>query len=213
MEYPNLPPIVWKTPIFVVGLTGALGSGKSTVTALFKELDVWVASADILAREILYSEQIRPNLLELFGQEILDTDGVVSRHNLAHLVFTQPDELKKLNALIHPKVQKQFQKIRSSLKAGEIFIYDVPLLFEAKLQDQFDLTITVSAADTIRLERVKKRNNWSEQQFWDRDRSQLSLTEKEKMADLVIRNEGDAQALKAVIQNIYNHICKGHQQA
>ena len=206
MESPEIPAFTQRGPGLIIGLTGAIGSGKSEVGRLFARQGARLVNADEVAREVLYSSGLRPRLLESFGQDILDEAGELSRENIARIVFSNPAKLEQLNKLIHPGVREHFNKTLKELKAGEIFIYDVPLLFESGLADDFDLIIVVSAPLEIRQERVFERNGWTKEEFLKREASQIPLSEKEKQADLIIRNSSSRADLQAIIQKLYKDI-------
>ena len=198
----SIPEIRWARSYFVIGITGGLGSGKSMVSRLFESLGHFRMDADIVARDVLFSDELREPLLDNFGEGILDEGGAISRENIASLVFQNPEKLEILNGLIHPAVRRRFDETVSRLQPGEILIYDVPLLFEAGLEDNFDLTITVSASREIRMERVAIRNQWPKEEFLRREASQMPLEEKEKRADLVIMNQDSEENLREKVVNI-----------
>ena len=200
------PVINWRHDYFILGITGGLGSGKSAVSRLFEELGHRRMDADIVAREVLYDPETRSPLQEALGVDILTEEGEISREKIAAAVFGKPDKLERLNALIHPGVRRRFEEARSRLKPGELLVYDVPLLFEAGLEDTFDFIITVSASLEIRVERVAKRNDWSREEFLKREGSQMPLQEKEKRSDLVIKNEGSQKDLQTRVTEINDMI-------
>lgn len=206
MEYPELPVIRWARGIFVIGLTGAIGSGKSAACDLFRREKIAVLSADLVAREVLHSDEMRPRLLDEFGSGILDEHGEISREKIADIVFQNDDLRKRLNQLIHPEVQRRFLEFRDSLNPGDIMVYDVPLLFETGLDDRFDLTIVISASYDIRKGRAMARDGWSENHFASREASQMPLEEKKRRADLVIRNEGSLDFLADAIHKLVLYI-------
>lgn len=196
----------------MIGLTGAIGSGKSAATAAFAKAGARTADADQLARSALHSAELRPALLQRFGPAILDLSGEIDRQKLAALVFEDAEKLEALNAIVHPAVAAAFAGLRASLKAGEILVYDVPLLFEKARAAEFDLTITISAPTALRFERANKRNGWSRAEFDRREAAQMSLAEKEQRADLVLENAGDIAALEAAAARILAAIAKARQE-
>lgn len=200
------PQIVWKRPGFAIGLTGAVGSGKSTAGRVFEECGARLLNADLEARDVLHSAELRGPLVEAFGESILGETGDVVREKLADLVFENPESKQRLEDMIHPAVRRRYREARDALGPGEILVYDVPLLFEAGLEADFDLVITVSAPEEQRLERVKARSNWDENEWRRREAAQLPLSEKEKRADLIIRNDHSPAALKATVRDLYKTI-------
>ncbi len=201
----------WTKDYYLIGLTGAMGSGKSEAAQLFQEAGAMVVKADELAHEVLQSPVLRPALLRLLGDDIL-AEGRISRPAVAAKVFGNSEKLEKLNGLIHPEVRRRFTEIQSGLSDGQILVYEVPLLFEAGLADQFDLTVTVSAPEDVRYARVKARNNWSREEFLARDRAQLPLTEKEKLADLVIENTGSKEDLEAAVVDLLEKVRRARKR-
>lgn len=209
MEFRELQ---WNGPNFVIGLTGGIGSGKSVVGEMFQDLGARLLNADLVAREVLFSAELRPKLTSEFGEEILGSDGEISREALARIVFTDEAKRLRLNDLIHPGVRGRFHETIQSLTPGQIMVYDVPLLFEAGLEKDFDLVLVVSASRDVRLARVKERNGWSEEEFNGRDGAQIPLTEKEKRADLVINNSAGLDALRNTVGDIYAHVLKARNE-
>ena len=202
MEYPELPIFEWKGPVYAIGLTGAIGSGKSTAGRAFAAAGVVLADADRLAHEALADDSVKAALREAFGDGIFDEAGAVHRPALGAAVFGAPEKLSKLNAIVHPEVRRRYEAVVAELEAGSIFVYDVPLLFEGRLESDFDLTVVISVSEEERYRRVEARNGWSREEFRRRDSSQLALSEKEKRADLVIKNEAGPEALHAAVSAV-----------
>jgi len=208
MEYPELPEITWREPIFVLGLTGAIGSGKSSASRYFAAAGARLLEADALAHEALNAPELRESLLLILGPEVLDEAGAFSRPKIARIVFEDERKLKQLNRLIHPWVQTAFEEYKARLEPGEVLVYDVPLLFEAADPERFDMTLVVSAAEELRFQRVRKRSGWDKEEWRAREAFQIPLSEKEKMADLVLRNESSPEDLRKAVENIYGMILK-----
>ncbi len=197
--YPRLPPVKWKSDRFTIGLTGAIGSGKSTARAIFSELGAGCLDADEVAKGVLHSEQMKRPLVESFGNSILTPRGEIWREKLAAIIFRDPEARTRLNQLIHPLVRSHFQKWVKNAQRGAILVYDIPLLFETGAEDEFDLTIALRVSRHLRFNRVNLRNGWSEKDFMEREASQLPPEEKEERARLVIPNEGSRDQLKNAI--------------
>lgn len=192
--------------VFTVGLTGSIGAGKSTVGHLLSEAGFKVVDADLLARTVLYLPETKEKLLAALGPEILDGEGEIDRTRIAGIVFQQPEKRSVLNSLIHPGVRKEFKKIRDSLPAGSVLVYDVPLLFETGLEKDFDLTIVVNAPQDQRMERTRIRNGWDQDEFLRRNGSQMKPEEKEKRADVVLINDSGEEELKEKVEKLVGHI-------
>ncbi len=202
--YPELPPISWSQPFFVLGLTGSPGSGKSTTAACFAQCGAQVFDADKVAKQVLHSSEMEQKLIDAFGPEIYDVDqAMICRQKLASIVFAAKDKRELLNNLIHPQVQRQLEKVCTILRAGDILVYDVPLLFEGRRNINMDLTVTVDAPEKLRYQRVHQRNGWSWQEFRKREASQFSAQKKQELADLVIVNKEGLQELQETVYCIY----------
>lgn len=204
--YPNLPPIRWSAPFFVIGLTGAIAAGKSRAAAFFQEAGAKLVDADRSARKIVERGPVQTRLSQLFGKKITLEDGSISRKALAKIVFSDPEKQALLNGVVHPLVQIEFQKTCRALKSGEILIYDAPLLFETKSKVQTDLSIVVDAPQQSRYERALRRNAWSKEEFLLREQSQFSTEKKRQLADLVLVNRGGLKELQEAVQRIYKTI-------
>lgn len=200
----------WQNPYFSIGLTGSIGSGKSTAAGIFRSFGCIVSDADMVAREVLESEEIRPELIKLFGEDVIDSDtNLPDRQKIAAVVFQNPGHLKKLNGLIHPRVAGRREESLRNLKPGDVFVYDVPLLFEGGLDGEFDLTILIFAADSVRFERARQRSGMTKEEFQNRNNSQMPQQEKRKRADITIENNTSLDELKEKIQNIYDRVMSG----
>lgn len=183
-----------------VGLTGGLGTGKSTVSQMLIQRGIPVIDADRIAREV--TEPNGPAFLKIvqdFGKGILSSDGSIDRVLLAKQVFGNPEKLLRLEKIIHPLVQEEVARQRQWLKdQGHTWaVYDVPLLFEKNLKSQFDFVVVVSVTDVkIQIQRLKARNGWNDEEIQKRIGSQKSLSEKEAGADYVIHNDADLSSLE-----------------
>jgi dephospho-CoA kinase len=211
MEYPELPVINWTGKIFVIGLTGGIGSGKSSAADFFRKEGIAVLDADHVAKTVLHSDRMRPKLIEALGPDILDEQGLISREKIAGVVFHNDDLRKRLNGLIHPEVHRKFLEFRDSLNPGDIMVYDIPLLFEVGQSGRFNMTLVISASYETRKQRAIARDGWTEEHFTARDSSQMPLEEKETMADLVIRNNRSLDDLGQSIHSLILHIKAGRR--
>lgn len=209
--HPEKKDRLWRNGHLVLGLTGGIGSGKSTVASILRqaasEHHLIVVDADQVARDVLHSDAMRHNLVGLFGPEIL-IDGDVSRERIAAIVFRDDAKRAGLNALIHPEVRKRFREIVAGLLPGQMFVYDVPLLYEAGLDagTDFDLIVVVSAPEDVRIARSSARSGWSLDEFKRRESTQMALSEKEKRADVLIRNTGPLEELKKAVIGLIHEV-------
>lgn len=191
------------TRAFLIGLTGAIGSGKSTAARIFEKHGAIVFDADRLAKEALLLPQVQSQLYARFPAAF--EAGVLNNGLLANIVFEDKDELKALTAITHPVVRARFHSEVENAAPGSILVYDVPLLFEAGLESDFDLTICVSVEEKLRHKRLLARG-LSEIDIKRREGLQLKPAEKEKRASLVLRNDGDPDALEAQIVPLLREI-------
>lgn len=183
----------------VVGLTGGIASGKSTVSAIFREMNIPVIDADQIAKEVVQNGRVAySKIVEAFGKEILQEDLEINRAALGQIIFHNEQERQKLNSIVHPEVRSEMLKQKEQLIAEQyqLVVLDIPLLFESKLTYLVDQVIVVHVNELVQLERLQKRNNLSKEAALARIKSQLPLTEKAKMADFIIDNNGSIDETK-----------------
>ncbi|MGP6151150.1 dephospho-CoA kinase [Priestia flexa] len=183
----------------VVGLTGGIASGKSTVSAIFREMNIPVIDADQIAKEVVQNGRVAySKIVEVFGKEILQEDLEINRAALGQIIFHNEQERQKLNSIVHPEVRSEMLKQKEQLIAEQyqLVVLDIPLLFESKLTYLVDQVIVVHVNELVQLERLQKRNNLSKEDALARIKSQLPLTEKAKMADFIIDNNGSIDETK-----------------
>jgi dephospho-CoA kinase len=195
-----------------IGLTGGIASGKSRVAEILKNKGFKVVDADLIAREVVQAGTSGLKaVVDKFGVEVLLPDGGLDRKKLGRLVFGQPGKLKQLEDILHPLVKKETARQRQEhQEQGHDFVfYDVPLLFEKKMESEFDGILVVVASEALQRERMKNRDHLSEQDIENRLRSQVPLPEKIKKADWVIRNEGSLQDLEVEASNVLRKIQSG----
>ena len=189
-----------------LGLTGGIGSGKSTAARMFADLGATVIDADAIAKEVLEPGQLGyESIVNKFGDEILDSSGNVDRSALAAKVFENSAELKELEDIVHPAVASKVLEIRESLPAGVTVIYDTPLLVEKKLQDQFDQVVVVLAPEPLRTQRLIDRG-LAERDIAARMSKQATDDQRRAVANFVIDNSGSLAQLRAQVQNVWNQI-------
>ena len=192
--------------MIIVGLTGSVGTGKSTVASLFKELGAYVIDWDELAREVT-----RPHLkawkeiVEYFGKGILNEDLTINRQKLADIVFSNKEKVAKLDQIIHPEVFKEDERITDEIKSLDpdaLIIKDIPLLFELTRPVYVDKMVVVSASEQTQLRRLEQKG-MSREDAQRRIKFQLPLEEKIKSADFVINNDGSLEETKRQVEEIY----------
>ena len=189
-----------------LGLTGGIGSGKSTAARMFADLGATIIDADAIAKEVLEPGQLGyESIVNKFGDDILDSSGNIDRTILAAKVFENSSKLKELEDVVHPEVAGKVQEIRESLPAGTTVIYDTPLLVEKKLQDQFDQVIVVLAPEPLRTQRLLARG-LAERDIAARMSKQATDDQRRAVANFVIDNSGSLAQLRAQVQNVWNQI-------
>jgi len=184
-----------KRPL-IIGVTGNIGSGKSTFCKALEAEGLAVYYADLLARNRLDDPSLREKLVERFGNDIIDsgqTEGRINRQRLAEIVFRDEAKLQALNALLHPLVLRDMDEIVAQSDA-ECLIFEVPLLFEAGLQDCFDFIILVYASAALRHSRIVSRDGKAP---GERGKFQIDDEDKQRVVDLVVTNNGSGEELKA----------------
>ena len=186
----------------VVGLTGGIGAGKSTVAEYFASLGAVVVDADQLARlAIKPGSSGFAEVEERFGKKVI-VDGKINRGALAEIVFTDEKARKDLEAIIHPRIQKLFAQAVADLEDGQIMIYEIPLLVETGAASKFDFIVTVEADVDLRKARLLERG-LTQEQIAKRISSQTSQSEREAIADAVITNNGDEDELLRQVENLW----------
>ena len=169
-----------------IGLTGGIGSGKTTVANMFKNKNIPVFIADVEAKKILNDPSVAQDVANTFNIS-LTNDGLIDKSELASIVFKDKEALEKLNSIIHPKVQQSFQKWIRNIDAPYI-IYEAAIIFEKDRASDFDFTILIIAPEEARVQRVVQRDLSSEDEVKSRMKAQWPESKKKKLADFVIEN-------------------------
>jgi dephospho-CoA kinase len=188
--------------MLIVGLTGGIGAGKSTVANMFAQLGALTIDADQLARHAI--EKGSPGFSEVvsaFGEEILN-DGEIDRQRLGAIVFKDAAKRKQLEAIVHPRVQEALASKIKSLSPGDILIYEIPLLVETGAAKKFDYVITVESDIENRLDRLFERG-LEEDEAQRRIDAQASQSEREAVADFVIVNDGERADLFGEVAKVW----------
>ena len=172
----------------IIGLTGGIGSGKTTIANHFINLGVPVYIADDQARKIMQSGEIIEEIKRTFGTAIFE-NGVLNREKLAQIVFSDPEKLKLLNAIIHPAVQKHFRHWILDHKNSPFIIYEAAILFESGSYKNCDKIITVTSPVETRIERVIQRDNSTREQVLKRIDAQWNDDQRIAKSDFVIEND------------------------
>jgi dephospho-CoA kinase len=187
-----------------LGVTGGIGSGKTSVCRVFNVLGVPVFSADEEARKIMDSDpEIIEKVKSVVGKDIYQS-GTLNRTELARLIFNDKNLLNEINGLVHPVVFKQFISWEKSISSPYV-IMEAAILFESKASDLVDLILTVVAPVEERIERIVRRNSLTREEVIDRIKNQISDEEKIRLSDYVISNSDNEMIIPAVLK-IHNEI-------
>jgi dephospho-CoA kinase len=195
--------------LFVVGLTGGIGSGKSAVGRMLRERGLPVIDADQLARDaVAVGSAGLGRVVAHFGVGVLNPDGSLNRQAMSSVVFQDESERRALNAIVHPQVARLFVEALSVLRdRGEtIAVYEVPLLFENNLQDMFGCTVLIACPPDVQLRRVIARDNLSAEQARARIASQMPLSDKRALATFVIDNAGTLDDLAVALDQVWRNV-------
>lgn len=193
----------------VIGLTGGIGSGKSTVSQCLAELGAIIIDADKVGHEAFKPDTAAwHDVVATFGRQILAPSGEVDRKKLGEIVFNQPESLARLNQIMHPRMHDMIQAQIAEYRQQEVdvVVLEAAILIEANwtsLVDEVWITVTPKA---MVLERLKKQRGLAEEQTLARIRSQMTAAERVKHADVVINNDGDLEAMKAKVDELWQKL-------
>lgn len=188
----------------IIGLTGGIGSGKTTVAKMFEELGVPIYNSDLEAKKLMHSSKtIRKKLVDLFGETAYQ-EGKLNRTYIAQSVFNDPELLKRLNKIVHPVVRKHFVKWSETQNAPYV-IQETALLFENDAQGLYDKVILVTAPTEVRIKRLLERDNATREEILARMNNQLEDSKKLPLADYVIENI-DLEKTSAKVDEIHSRI-------
>ncbi|MBG9453582.1 dephospho-CoA kinase [Lysinibacillus sphaericus] len=192
----------------IIGLTGSIASGKSTVVKMMTALGLPIVDADIVARDVVEpGTETLKLIVENFGQNILLEDGSLNRAKLGDIIFHEPVKRKMLNDIMHPAIRKEMLRQRDAyIEGGEKHVVmDIPLLFENKLQHFVERIIVVSVSEEVQLRRLMERNNLSKEDALARMHSQLPMSVKEKGAHAVIYNNENLEQTEQQLKKILTY--------
>lgn len=195
----------------VIGLCGGIGSGKSAVARVLEDLGCVVTRSDADARAVLQESDVRDTLVDWWGERVLDADGRVDRAAVASIVFADPDERRRLESLVHPRVEARRRATWAAAQAtrkGAIpaFVIDAPLLFEADLARLCDSIIFVDTDLETRMARVREHRGWDEEELNRREKNQWPLESKRDKSDHVVVNNADFDALERLVSAVFTRI-------
>ncbi|MCK4311464.1 MAG: dephospho-CoA kinase [Candidatus Cloacimonetes bacterium] len=189
----------YKRP-FLIAITGGIASGKTTVSKWFENKDFKVYYADKIGHTFLNDKDIILKLVERFGNKIL-SDNKIDRKKLGNIVFKSKEDLYFLNQLLHPKIRKETQEIIDS-STEDYLIFEIPLLFENRIEKAFDLTINISANKENQIGRLKNNYGITLKEIEQRIKAQMSDFDKQKLADININNNSTINDLYNKLENL-----------
>lgn len=197
----------------ILGLTGGIGSGKSTVSKIFKNLGAYIVDADEISHSILAKGSLAYNeTIQWFGEKVLNSDGNVNRVVLANIVFGNKAELEALNRITHThilEVMRDEIKYIKSMSKYEIIVLDVPLLFAPDFDIEYDKSVAIIADEDIRIQRVMARNGISREKVIERMSCQMTNDELKERADYIIENNSDdISSLESKVKELYNRLIR-----
>ena len=188
-----------------IGITGGIGTGKTTVCKIFETLGIPVFYADEESKKILFHDSdVNEELRTIFGKEIF-TEGIPDRKKIADIVFSDREKLEQLNAILHPAVIRKSEEWFHEPKRAPYAIKEAALIFEVGGERNLDKVIVISSPEEISIGRIMKRDNVSEEEVRLRMGNQLAQEVKEKKADFLIVND-DRQMLSPQVMNIHKHL-------
>lgn len=183
----------------IIGLTGGIGSGKTTIAGYFKEMGIPVYIADDGARNVMQSDHVIKEIKEVFGEELFE-NNILNRAKLAEIVFNDSDKLAKLNAIVHPAVKQDFELWLKQYTNSSYVIYEAAILFESGRYKDCDFIISVTAPEEIRIERVLKRDNTTREQVLSRMQMQWKDEDRISRSNFVINNVNHKIAREEVVK-------------
>lgn len=194
--------------MLVIGLTGNIGCGKSSLSKILKDNSLDIIDADIISREIMSNNKLLEEVFQVFGEDVKDKDGTLNRKKLASIVFSDDKKLIALNDITHPAIKNEIKRRIKDIenKGRNIVIVDAALLIEGKFLDLIDKLIIITCDEKEQLNRVMDRDNSNMDEALNRISSQMSQDEKVKFGDYIIDNSGSLEELNYKANKLITYI-------
>lgn len=198
--------------MLIVGVTGGVAGGKTTVSKVFEEEGAYLLEADQIARELV--QPFSPawkELIGVFGEEILEEDGTIDRKRLATRIFSDSNQRRLLNGILHPRIKEEMEKRAKEIGRKDqeaIVVFDVPLLVETGFHREMDRVVVVTSEEAQQIERLKERAGMSKEETRWIISSQMPTEEKVKAADFVIPNEGSIEETRRRAKEVFQELRK-----
>jgi len=193
-----------------IGLTGGIASGKSTVSAMFKELGCYVLDSDAITRELFEpGTSVNAAVAQRFGPRVVAADGSIDRKILGEMVFGDPELRLALNSLVHPAIKQRQSEFLNRLEASDpraIGIVEAALMVEVGTYSDYDRLIVVTCSPAVQRERLRARSALTNEQIESRIASQMPMEEKVKVADFVIDNSGDIEDTRRQVKKVQSQL-------
>lgn len=191
----------------IIGICGGIGSGKSFVADLFGELGGMVLRSDDHVRQAYLRDDFKQQLRDWWGEGIFKPTGELDRSAVAKIVFNDATQRQRLESFIHPIVNAEREKLMASAEpAVKAFIWDVPLLFEANLNNRCDCIVFVDAPEELRKQRVTKTRGWPAEELVRRENLQIPLDKKRSLSDYVVSNTQDVGVVRSQVRDVFSRI-------
>lgn len=187
----------------ILGLTGGIGTGKSTVANMLKEKGIPVVDTDLISREVIqYPEIIEKIKLEI-SNEVFDFENKLDRKKMSEIVFENKEKLKKLNEIMHPEIlKKMWNEVEKLKKDHKIIVVDIPLLFEINMEKEVDKILLIYSSKEIQIERIMNRDGRTREEAIKIINSQIPLYKKREKSDYIIQNNDSLEKLEKNLDKI-----------
>ena len=193
----------------VIGLTGGIASGKSTVAGMFADLGAVIIDADKIARDVVDpGQEGLHSIVQHFGEEVLDQEGRLDRKKMGGLVFSNEEARKMLNSLLHPLIRSRMEqeKQKALLLHPPLIILDIPLLYESNWQKRLEKVIVVYVPESLQVQRLMSRNCLTLEEATQRIKAQMPIEEKKQRADFLIDNSGTTEKTKEQVALLFRRL-------